>query len=334
MNNKILILILVFALILGINYSCSEEASLTPNEKQERLNASDRDITVLDAETFEMTSNNGNCYTVTLERMSDNSIRYSKVPTTCSSVASSHTGVYMTHMINPDINGKIKLDDGYTYWYIPLNGTQAMDISGGEIICFCEEQYVDEEQLCTGQGECNWVAGGRWRRCTEDPCCEDCDLRICIGGNVAGSLNIQNANGIIARSAFIRSVYYGSNTKIEISRQGNTIVATRSVISGTSYPRHLVNLTTLPVTEGKINIPSGGSFWFIPFESGIAAMTDPPDVSCVADGDCTKCEIKLGPTECWECFCTAYSTTPDCDMVINENGGVLVQATQVHLTDL
>ncbi len=339
MDTKILLIFLAFVAIFGLIISCSEDNQLIKTAVESELLAIDRDNSVLATEVFEMTANDGSCYAVTLEWLADGSVRHSKLPISCSSNAVDYKGVYFTHSVEPDVNGRIKLDDGNTYWYIPLTGTQVFEISGHDLICFCEvvtpNSFPGSLDPCGPDlAECHWRYTGPFKTCVEGGCCDDCDLRVCTAMQVGDSTVFDKANGIVARASFVRNVYYGSNTKIEISRQGGTVFASRTSLQGAPHPRNLVNLTTLPLVNGEIIIPSGGNYWFIPFETSVAAVAPTDGPRCRPDtGDCTECELRVGKTGCDECFCKEGRGTGDCDMVPNSHGGILVEATTINLTD-
>jgi len=345
---KSLIVLIITAIFANI-YSCSKDNGSAIEEKHINTETFERGLTVTKSETFEMTANNEDCYMVTIKWMSDNSVVCYKELTNCSANAPARKGVYFTEMKQPDGDGKIKLDDGYTYWYVPLTGTQAMNTTGAGYSCFCETQRTWEQmEGCQGQGECIWEYSGFFKKCNRaDICCEDCDLRACLGRGTSDSTIINRANGIIIRALSVtikdaseerngNSIYYGNNIKLELSTQGNTIVAIRSVISGTPYPRKLVNLTTLTTSAGRINLPSNRTFWFIPFESKEPAIIAVDDPECRPDDtSCTECELKADATGCYQCYCKEGKGTGDCDMVPSYAiGGVLVEASQVQITDL
>jgi len=126
-------------------------------------------------ETFEMTGGDGQCYEVTLERLKDNSINFTKKPVQCSEGYSLRSGVYLSPGVKTykdETGKKITFIEGSdTYWYIPLTGGNP-EANPPYMECFCEMQELSPGgDPCNGQGTCSWSFGGTWTRCTDAGCC-------------------------------------------------------------------------------------------------------------------------------------------------------------------
>lgn len=347
MKTKIIIAALAFANLFLFIYSCVKE-SAPQGVKSGEVNykVSERTVTVVKSDTVPMTANNGDCYSVIILWMSDTTAKvHVEHLTSCPTNSNSHRGLYIPYTILPDSDGKLTISGGKS-WYIPLTGTGGiMESSGINYSCFCEQAgnggepgYPAPDPICE-------VVNYAWHKGCEQTNCNDCDMEVCPGKlSPTNTDTIHNANGLIIKAKSISyftpgvddrdgaTAYYGNNIEIMVSRSGDTIYAERSIISGTAQPHNIFNLTSLTLSDGKITLPAVGTFWFIPFDSGIAESAASGDVKCESKDGCKKCKLGPSSTGCLRCECE--EGTGDCDMVLSYlPGGILVEASTVQLTD-
>lgn len=193
---------------------------------------------------------------------------------------------------------------------------------------------------CNGQGECALTGIPPWYFCMPDPCCDDCDARLCIDSRQWPI----DQEGVLIKASYVSVVslaerdgntqyYYGNNVRIEITQNGNSITAHRfSLNENENYPSRLFNLTSLEPEGNTLASPTDGQHWFIPFDLAQSARSIYGQLPhCVSDGCTAECEMAPGTSGCLECKCTSKG---DCDLEPNyASGGVLVETYNLQILD-
>jgi hypothetical protein len=294
-------------------------------------------------EYIKVTGKDGICYLFTINRYDDNSINVTKSVTECDSDSFTRIGLVKNDStyLDPHTN-KLVFPEDVNYWYIPIDDEKPPihlnRFNNTTIECWCEGSIPEPGydpgicEPCESWNSCICNSSG----------CTDCDARICTPSLVLEP----DANGIIVSGTRINSrktansntvSYYGNNVEVKVQTRGDSTIIRRKEFFGvTSLP--LVNLTNHEIVDGRLNLP-GGSYWLIPFEYGgsIQLISNPTVFHCDSDPEkpCSgECTLEKHTNGCDYCKC---STSGDCDMKKDQmviGGGVLVQATNISLTDI
>ncbi len=307
------------------------------------------------SETFEMADKNGNYWSVKVDLIGDGAV-YRKTlihPTTTNEVFGG-LHLIVSEEVKNEI-GKIKFLAGKKYWFIPIDRDTiyALDTGGGstsgpptgEYYCECEEANEFGQTYCKLALKPNYTCSYWWYNE-----CKKCDLRWCPSSRVSGpsmpygtlieasEVSIENIAPSELRSS--TESYFGGDVKIEVYQNGSsTVEVKRQRLGNVSYSKDVYNLTGRGILNGKVNLLSGVSYWFVPFDSNQEAFritggsTTSPTCIKRSDNPCST-DCILQPTEkderCLECVCDSNGEG-DCDMRagsynLNYSGGVLVQA--------
>ena len=328
---KILTLVILNAFLFGLFlFSCSKEEP----------------IKVESTETFEMTGGDGQCYLVTLERYSDNSVSFQKKIIPCTDGFSLRVGVHISQLTNQVPSG----ETGENYWYISLLEDVPPAYIGPhyDIYCDCEVPGNDEGLCDEGMGhECLVDPSRLFNIICQGICCDDCDMTICVttrtihvgGGGILVSANkVRSLQETLSERSPITTILYGDNVQMNVVQDGNSIIITRTSNNSNSTPSKLYNLTSLSPSGGILPIPTTGKYWFVPFQIGISELRigsgEAPhcvsDNNDPCDGDCEMQASTIHPG-CLECKCVGKG---DCDLELAYNmGGVFLSGEDIEIID-
>ncbi|MEZ4920308.1 MAG: hypothetical protein R2792_14490 [Saprospiraceae bacterium] len=327
-NTGLAIIVLLLAANLVFN-ACKKEADVEigsqTNQSTQRTNDSDL--------AFEVTDANGNCFVVSLKRNADNSVELTKIPVPCSS--DNQFGKRLTFAFDYQIvDGSIPIPNDGVYWYIPIDGGGSPEAVGGSFICRCEGGYDSEDPFCdNGIAMCSVETGSAWSSsavyCTS-VCCTDCDLSWCpevlADCNSVGSGIVVEADTIIVTSQSPTFTVINDGIRLTAIDDGVGTTLIRTVLDGNALnsSTRLYNYSELNISNSGVDLPTGVSCWYIPFEVGgqpiLVDAASGPGVECYSgtppcSGDCDLNLDEAHPG-CLKCDCSVSGG--DCDMRVNK----------------